>query len=112
MLARSAFAALFGLLTIGPLFGLADGGGGPGAFLVLLPDLIAASALWLVGLVVMLLIFNPMASPYYRHEPARQEPWPRTRTRRSPGQWRAAPGAAAVGGRVFWQQRERGPSGC
>jgi hypothetical protein len=68
--ARFAFTALFGLLTVGPLFVLAEGGGGPAAFPVLLPDLTAAMALWLVALVVIVLIFNPTASPYYQRRAA------------------------------------------
>jgi hypothetical protein len=68
--ARFAFAALFGLLTIGPVIVLAEGGGGPDAFTVLMPDLTAAAVLWLVALVVMVLIFNPMASPYYQQRAA------------------------------------------
>jgi hypothetical protein len=70
--ARPAFAALVGLLTIGMLFGLAEGGAGEDALPVLTPDLIAATVLWLVGLAASLLIFRETVSLYYRQEPAQQ----------------------------------------
>jgi hypothetical protein len=69
--ARPAFTALVGLLTIGLLFGLAEGGVGRAA-LVLMPDVIATTVLLLVGLAAMLLIFSQTASPYYQQEPAPQ----------------------------------------
>jgi hypothetical protein len=70
--ARRAFTALVGLLIIGLLFGLAEGGAGADALPVLMPDLIAATVLWLVGLVVVALIFSETASPYYQQQPAQQ----------------------------------------
>jgi len=70
--ARPAFTALFGLLTIGLLFGLAEGGDGDEALPVLMPDLIAAGVLWVVALAAVVLIFSEAASPYYQREPARQ----------------------------------------
>jgi Domain of unknown function (DUF1707) len=68
--ARFAFAALFGVLTVGPLFVLAEGGAGPDAYTVLMPDLLVAAALWLAGLAAMLLIFSETASQYCRRRPA------------------------------------------
>jgi hypothetical protein len=69
--ARFAFMALFGLLTTGLLIGLAEGDG-EHALRYTRADLIAATVLWLVGLVAMLLTFSQAASPYYQQEPARQ----------------------------------------
>jgi hypothetical protein len=69
--ARLAFTALFGILTLGLLFGLAEGGT-RGTLPDVLPDLIAATVLWLVALAAMLLIFSKAASPYYQQEPAQQ----------------------------------------
>jgi Domain of unknown function (DUF1707) len=80
--ARFAFAALFGLLTVGPLFVLAEGGVGQVALTVLWPDLTAAAVLWLVALVVMVLIFNPMASPYYQRRAATRAATPANGTGR------------------------------
>ena len=65
--ARPAFMALFGLLTMGLLLGL-----GEGTLLYAPADLIAATALWLVGLAAIVLIFSKTASPYYQQEPAQQ----------------------------------------
>jgi len=42
----------------------------PDALPVLLPDLIVTTALWLVVMASMLLIFNPNGSPYYKHRAA------------------------------------------
>ncbi len=72
--ARPAFVALFGVLTTGLLFVLAEGGDGAAALPVVLPDVIATTVLWLVALAAMLLIFSQTASPYYQQEPAREEP--------------------------------------
>lgn len=69
--ARPAFLALFGALTCVLVFGAGEGGGG-GAWPVTWPDVLATTALWVVGLAVLLLIFNAAASPYYRQEPARR----------------------------------------
>jgi hypothetical protein len=69
--ARPAFIALAGLLTAGLLFGLSEGDG-ERALPVVLPDLIAATVLWLVALVALLLICSQTASPYYQQEPAQQ----------------------------------------
>jgi hypothetical protein len=80
--ARFAFAALFGLLTIGLLFVLAEGGDGQDAFTVLMPDLIAAAALWLVALVAMVLIFSETASPYYQRRAATRAATPASGTGR------------------------------
>lgn len=65
--ARPAFLALFGALTIVLVYGASAGGGGD-AWPVTWPDVLATTALWVVGLVALLLLF----SPYYQHEPARQ----------------------------------------
>jgi len=59
--ARAAFTAFFVLLTIVLPFG-----GGEDKLPYTWADLIAATVLWLVGLVVMVLIFSGTASPYYQ----------------------------------------------
>ena len=51
---------------------------------VLMPDLTAAAALWLVALVVMVLIFNETASPYYQRRAATRAAAPANGTGRSP----------------------------
>ena len=67
--ARSAFLALVGVLTIGWLFVLGASSGADAA-----PstsrDLLATTALWLVGLVAMTLIFTQRASPHYLRQAA------------------------------------------
>jgi hypothetical protein len=65
--ARPAFVAFFCVLTIVPFFGL-----GRDALPYTWADVIAAAVLWLVALAAMVLIFNPMASPYYQQEPAQR----------------------------------------
>jgi hypothetical protein len=62
--ARSAFMALVSVLTIGWLFvlGASSGDGAPYTS----RDLLATTALWLVGLVAMTLIFTQRASPHYQ----------------------------------------------
>ena len=80
--ARFAFTAVFGLLSIGPLFVLAEGGAGPDAMTVLMPDLTAAAALWLVALAVMVLIFSETASPYYQRRAATRAATPANGTGR------------------------------
>ena len=79
--ARIAFAAVFGLLSIGPLFVLAEGAG-PDAMTVLMPDLTAAAALWLVALAAVVLIFSETASPYYQRRAATRAAAPANRTGR------------------------------
>ena len=69
--ARFALKVFFSLLTAGWLIELAMGGG-RGATPVTWPDLLATTALWLVGLVALLLVFSQAASPYYQQEPAHQ----------------------------------------
>jgi hypothetical protein len=69
--ARPALVAFFGLLTIVLLFGLSEGGG-EDALQYILPDVIAATVLWLAALAAALLIFSETASPYYQQEPAQQ----------------------------------------
>jgi hypothetical protein len=64
--ARSAFMALAGVLTIGWLWVLAMGSG-RAATAYTWPDLLATTALWLVGLVAVVLISTEKASPHYRH---------------------------------------------
>jgi hypothetical protein len=63
--ARFAFMALVGVLTIGWLFVL-GAGGGEDATPSTSRDLLATTALWLVGLVAMTLIFTQRANPYYQ----------------------------------------------
>ena len=69
--ARPAFTAFFGVLTIVVFFGLGEGGG-EDALAYTWPDLIAATALWLVGLAAALLIVSETASAYYQRESAQQ----------------------------------------
>ncbi len=61
--ARSAFTALFVLLTIVPFFGL-----GEDRLPYTWRDVIATTVLWLVGLAAMALIFSQTASLYYQQE--------------------------------------------
>jgi hypothetical protein len=63
--ARVAFTAFFVLLTIVLPFG-----GGDDALPYTWADLIAATVLWLVGLIAMVLIFSGTASPYYQRRAA------------------------------------------
>ena len=63
--ARSAFTALFVLLTIALRIGL-----GEDRLPYTSADVIATTVLWLVGLAAMLLIFSETA--YYQQEPAQQ----------------------------------------
>jgi hypothetical protein len=63
--ARFTFMALVGVLTIGWLYVLGASGGedaGPSTW----RDLLATTALWLVGLVAMTLIFTQRASSHYQ----------------------------------------------
>ena len=66
--ARFAFLALVGVLTSGWLFvlGASSGDGAPYTS----RDLLATTALWLVGLVAMTLIFTQTASPHYQRRAA------------------------------------------
>lgn len=68
---RPASGVLFGLVTIVLLFGLGEGTG-EDAWPVTRPDVIATTALWVVGLAAMLLIFSTAASSHYQQEPAQQ----------------------------------------
>jgi hypothetical protein len=63
--ARPAFVAFFCLLTMVLPFGL-----GRDALPYTGADVLATTMLWLVALVVMALIFNPTASPYYQRRAA------------------------------------------
>jgi hypothetical protein len=63
--------ALFGLLSTGLLIVLIEGGG-EDAPAVTWPDLLATTALWLVALVAMVLIFSLAVSAYYQQKPAHQ----------------------------------------
>ena len=67
--ARSAFLALVGALTIGWFFVL-GASGGQDALQYTWADLLATTALWLVGLMAMTLIFTQRASPYYQRRAA------------------------------------------
>jgi hypothetical protein len=63
--ARPAFVAFFCALTTVPLFGL-----GRDALPYTWADVIAATVLWMAGLVAVLLIFSGTASPYYQRRAA------------------------------------------
>jgi hypothetical protein len=67
--ARFAFMALVGVLTIGWLFVLGASTGLEAARYTA-RDLLATTALWLVGLVAMTLIFTQRASPHYQRRAA------------------------------------------
>jgi DUF1707 SHOCT-like domain len=67
--ARFAFMAFVGALTIGWLFVLGASSGEDAAPYTW-RDLLATTALWLVGLVAMTLIFTQRASPHYRRRAA------------------------------------------
>src|SRR5215475_10725951 len=67
--ARPAFGMFFGLVTTGWLIVLAMGGG-EDATPYTSRDLLATTALWLVGLVAMVLIFTEKAGPYYKRRAA------------------------------------------
>jgi len=67
--ARFAFMAFVGALTIGWFFVL-GAGAGEDASQYTWADLLATTALWLVGLVAMTLIFTQRASPHYRRRAA------------------------------------------
>jgi hypothetical protein len=67
--ARPASGVFFGLVTTGWLIVLAMGSGRD-ATPYTWRDLLATTALWLVGLVAMLLIFSQTASPYYQRRAA------------------------------------------
>ncbi len=88
--ARPAFAAFFGVLTVGLFFGLGEGLG-EDALPSTGPDVIAAAVLWLVGLAATLLLFSETASPYYRRRAATRAATPANGTGRSP----ASPAASA-----------------
>ena len=70
--ARPAFAVFLVLLTTVVFFGLGEGGGDD-ALRYTWPDLIATMALWLAGLVAMLLLISEAASPYYQRRAATRE---------------------------------------
>jgi hypothetical protein len=67
--ARCAFLAFVGVLTIGQLF-VFGASAGKDALQYTWADLLATTALWLVGLVAMTLIFTKTASPYYQRRAA------------------------------------------
>jgi hypothetical protein len=79
--ARFAFLALVCVLTIGWLFVLGASSGADAA-----PstsrDLLATTALWLVGLVSMTLIFTQRANPHYQRRAATRAATPANGTRR------------------------------
>ena len=62
--ARSAFMAFVGVVTVGWFFVL-NAGGGRDALQYTWADLLATTALWLVGLVAMALIFTQRANSHY-----------------------------------------------
>jgi hypothetical protein len=77
--ARSAFVAFFCVLTVVPLFGA-----GRDALPYTWPDVIAATVLWMAGLVAVLLIFSETASPHYQCRAATHSATPANGTGRSP----------------------------
>ena len=79
--ARFALKVFFSLLTAGWLIELAMGGG-RGATPVTWPDLLATTALWLVGLATLTLIFSQKASPHYQRRAATRAATPANGTRR------------------------------
>jgi hypothetical protein len=79
--ARSAFMALVGVLTIGWLFVL-GASTGEDAMSYTSRDLLATTALWLVGLVAMTLIFTQRASPHYQRRAATRAATPANGTGR------------------------------
>ena len=79
--ARRAFRVFFGLVTAGWLFVLATGSG-EDATLYTWRDLLATTALWLVGLVAMTLTFTEKASPHYQRRAATRAATPTNGTGR------------------------------
>ena len=79
--ARVAFMALFGLLTLGLFFGFGEGGG-EDALPYTSPDLLATAALWLVGLVAVVLFFTETANQYYQRRAATRAATPANGTGR------------------------------
>ena len=77
--ARFAFMALVGVLTIGWFFVL-GAGAGEDASQYTWADLLATTALWLVGLVAMTLIFTQKANPHYQRRAATRAATPATGT--------------------------------
>jgi Domain of unknown function (DUF1707) len=67
--ARPAFGVFFGLVTTGWLIVLVMGGGRD-ATSYTWADLLATTAVWLVGLGAVVLIFSQTASPYYQRRAA------------------------------------------
>jgi hypothetical protein len=67
--ARFAFVAFFGILTIGWFF-ILGASSGEDAAPSTSRDLLATTALWLVGLVAMTLIFTQKAGPHYQRRAA------------------------------------------
>jgi hypothetical protein len=65
--ARLAFTAFFALITMSLIGALANH-----AAVYARADLIVATALWLVGLAAVVLIFTKQSNPYYRREPAQR----------------------------------------
>ena len=77
--ARFAFKVFFGLVTTGWLIGLVMGGGDD-ATPHTWPDMLATTAIWLVALAALALIFSPTASTYYRRRAATQAATPASGT--------------------------------
>jgi hypothetical protein len=77
--ARSAFGVFFGLVTTGWLIELAMGSG-TDATRYTARDLLATTALWLVGLATLTLIFSQKASPHYQRRAATRAATPATGT--------------------------------
>jgi hypothetical protein len=77
--ARSAFGVFFGVLTVGWIWVLAMGSG-RAATAYTSRDLLATTALWLAGLVAMVLISTQDASPHYQRRAATRAAAPATGT--------------------------------
>jgi hypothetical protein len=73
--ARFAFMAFIGVLTIGWFFVLGAGAGEDAARYTS-RDLLVTTAVWLVGLVAMSLIFTQRANPHYQRRAATREATP------------------------------------
>ena len=78
---RPAFLAFVGILTIGQLF-VFSASAGKDALPYTWADLLATTALWLVGLVAMTLIYTEKASPYYQRRAATRAATPTNGTGR------------------------------
>jgi hypothetical protein len=90
--ARGLFVGLFGLTSLSLLAAFAQH-----AATYAPADLTAGCALWLVGLLTLLLIFNPRSDPHYH-----QRPHPHDRKAPSTAGWPAAEHFSRAGGVASW----------